>query len=37
MQNRAAAGLTVFIRIPLGPTSLDSAFEKFVSAAFAAQ
>src|SRR5262245_33524384 len=30
-------GLTVFIRIPLGPTSLDSAFEKFANAAFAAQ
>ena len=30
-------GLTVFIRIPEGPTSFDSAFEKLVSAAFAAQ
>ena len=29
--------LTVFMRMPLGPRSLDNALEKFVSAALAAQ
>ena len=29
-------GLTVVTRMPRGPTSFDSAFEKFASAAFAA-
>ena len=29
-------GLTVFTRIPLGPYSLDSDFEKLASAALAA-
>lgn len=30
-------GLTVFTRIPAGPTSLDSALQTFVSVALAAQ